>query len=216
MIPVARRLECAAILLLAASAVSGCDTLRSAAGQGKDAPDEFAIVTKAPLIIPPDYNLRPPKPGEAPLNQLEPTDAAEQSLFGTDSATGTKALPSDMSAEERTLLAGAGVQNTDPTIRQDLATDFNKEEQAASDDFTNQVLFWQKPTLKDEGLNPDAAMKERQAQAAQGTGASAMDSSPTHVSASGAAAFDSHDTSSATIKKSGKSDDKRGGWFDWF
>jgi hypothetical protein len=48
----------------------GCDSIREAAGITKEPPDEFAVVTKAPLVIPPDYNLRPPKPGAAPTNQV--------------------------------------------------------------------------------------------------------------------------------------------------
>jgi hypothetical protein len=47
----------------------GCDSIREAAGVTKEPPDEFAVVTKAPLVMPPDYNLRPPKPGAAPTNQ---------------------------------------------------------------------------------------------------------------------------------------------------
>ena len=31
---------------------------------GKRSPDEFAVVRRAPLILPPDYGLRPPRPGE--------------------------------------------------------------------------------------------------------------------------------------------------------
>ena len=50
-------------------AVGGCDSLRQEAGLTKQSPDEFAVTTKAPLIIPPDFNLRPPSPGAAPLNQ---------------------------------------------------------------------------------------------------------------------------------------------------
>ena len=50
-------------LSLAATALSGCDNLRQAAGLNKKSPDEFAVTTKAPLVIPPDFNLRPPMPG---------------------------------------------------------------------------------------------------------------------------------------------------------
>ena len=57
-----------AILALcgAALAVSGCSSMRDAAGLTKRSPDEFAVSTKAPLVIPPDFNLRPPMPG-APM-----------------------------------------------------------------------------------------------------------------------------------------------------
>jgi uncharacterized lipoprotein len=94
-------------LLLAASVaavVSGCDTIRDAAGQTKDSPDEFAIVTKAPLVIPPDFNLHPPSAGAAPTNQIAPTQAAQAALFTADPATVAASLPAQMSTGERYLL----------------------------------------------------------------------------------------------------------------
>ena len=49
---------------LAGSAIlAGCSS--NGSGGGSNAPDEFRVVRKAPLTIPPDYNLRPPAPGEA-------------------------------------------------------------------------------------------------------------------------------------------------------
>jgi hypothetical protein len=53
-----------------ALSLTACETVRTAVGANKQPPDEFAVVTKAPLIIPPDYNLKPPKPGAPPLNQV--------------------------------------------------------------------------------------------------------------------------------------------------
>jgi hypothetical protein len=183
--------------------LAGCDTIREATGNDKQPPDEFAVLTKAPLIIPPDFNLHPPKPGAAPLNQSEPTDAAQQSLFGADTATIAKGMSGNMSDGEKMLLASAGAQNADPSIRQDLATDRNKALQSASDDFTNTVLFWQKP--KDESLDADAEL-EKSASAKPGDAKSA---SP------GAAAQPKpvDDSQPATIQKEKK---KSGGWFDWF
>src|SRR5215472_10332136 len=155
-----KRIGYAGVLVASAAMLAGCDTLREATGNDKQPPDEFAVLTKAPLIIPPDYNLRPPKPGAAPLNQSEPTDTAQQSLFGADPATVAKAMPGNMSDGEKMLLASAGAQNADPSIRQNLATDHNKALQSASDDFTNTVLFWQKPSEKDEGINADAELEK--------------------------------------------------------
>ena len=65
------------LLAGAVFALVGCDSIRSAAGVSKSAPDEFAVVTKAPLIIPPDYNLRPPKPGAPPF-EPDPADAVRR------------------------------------------------------------------------------------------------------------------------------------------
>src|SRR5580698_11471869 len=91
----------AVMIVGAAAMLGGCDTIREAAGQTKQSPDEFAVLTKAPLIIPPDYALRPPRPGAAPTNQIEPTDSAQQSLYGADTATVAKAMPGGMSDAEK-------------------------------------------------------------------------------------------------------------------
>ncbi len=52
----------AAGLLLAAA---GCSGAKEALGLVQDPPDEFRVVSRAPLAIPPDFTLRPPRPGEA-------------------------------------------------------------------------------------------------------------------------------------------------------
>ncbi|MEO1706834.1 MAG: DUF3035 domain-containing protein, partial [Pseudomonadota bacterium] len=61
--------------------LGGCSALG-----GKNAPDEFAITTKAPLVVPPDYALRPPKPGESRPQELSTSERAQQVLLGDTSA----------------------------------------------------------------------------------------------------------------------------------
>jgi len=48
----------------AAALVSGCGSgWKQALGIEPTSPDEFAVESRAPLTIPPDFNLRPPAPG---------------------------------------------------------------------------------------------------------------------------------------------------------
>ena len=127
-------------LALAAISLGGCESLRTAAGITKDPPDEFAVVTKAPLIIPPDFNLHPPSPGAAPLNQQDPTGAAEASLFNNnDPATVAASMQGNYSMGERMLLANARAQSADPAIRAELQSD-QKNMQGADPAFTDKVL----------------------------------------------------------------------------
>ncbi len=192
----------AGLMLGAASLLSACSTIQDAAGTGKQSPDEFAIATKAPLIIPPDYNLRPPRPGAAATNASEPTNTAQQSLFGADNATIAKSMPGNMSDAEKLLLVNAGAQNTDPSIRQDIASDRYKTMQASSDDFTNSVLFWQKPSEPDEGVNPDTVAKTPGVQSA-------------NAPATPAAAKKDDAPAPATIGQDEKQNSSSGGWFSW-
>src|SRR5579871_6519212 len=97
------------IVALAGVAVSliGCEAVREAAGVVKEPPDEFAVVTKSPLVVPPDFNLRPPKPGAQPTNQTSPTDSAQAALFADDPAAAAAQLPGSYSPEERVILANS-------------------------------------------------------------------------------------------------------------
>ena len=61
---ISTRVACA-VALIAAAGLAGCNSTSQALGLSKVTPDEFRIVTKAPLVVPPDYALRPPSPSEA-------------------------------------------------------------------------------------------------------------------------------------------------------
>jgi Protein of unknown function (DUF3035) len=163
-----RRLLAIALLAGAAASLGACDSIRDASGGGKDSPDEFAVVTKAPLVIPPDFNLRPPAPGTAPANQIEPTQAAQAALFNADPTTVAASLPSSMSEGERYLLANAGVQNADPAIRQQIASDANGM-RGSDDSFTNTMLFGDSSATGTKPVDADAEARRLDAAHTSGT-----------------------------------------------
>ena len=153
-----------AVLLGAVLALSGCDTVRDAAGMNKQPPDEFAVLTKAPLVVPPDFNLMPPKPGAAPTNQTDTNETAETALFGSDPAAIAANMTGNYSDGEKLLLANAGVQNADPNIRIHLQSD-RKAMLGADDSFTNDLLFWKGPkTDPGKAVDGDAEAKRIAAQ----------------------------------------------------
>ena len=45
-------------------------------------PDEFAVARQAPLVIPPDFSLVPPKPGAPRPQEADSSTQALQALFG--------------------------------------------------------------------------------------------------------------------------------------
>ena len=71
-----------AIVPLLLLAGCGRGTVQEALGMGKRAPDEFTVVSRAPLILPPDYGLRPPGSGESRPGVDTPTEQARASLTG--------------------------------------------------------------------------------------------------------------------------------------
>lgn len=64
-------------------ALPGCSGLRTALGMERVGPDEFAVEARAPLLIPPDFDLRPPTPGASRPNEVT---AAERARRVIDSA----------------------------------------------------------------------------------------------------------------------------------
>jgi len=156
-----------AVLGVCALSLMGCESLRKMAGMNKEGPDEFAVVTKQPLIIPPEYALRPPRDGAAPTNQVQPTDAAQSALFDTDPTAAAKQMTGDYSQAEKLLLASAGVNRIDPSIRQEIAAD-GRAMEAADDTFTQKVLFWQDEKIPGQPVNAEAEDKRLSAQKASG------------------------------------------------
>jgi hypothetical protein len=128
-----------AVLLAAGLTLMSCNSIRDAAGITKQAPDEFAVVTKAPLIIPPDYNLHPPKPGAAPLNQTSPTQSAQAALYGDDTASVAASINGNYSQAEKLLLAQSGAATADDGIRRTIAADNSNAEDTGS--LTDSLLF---------------------------------------------------------------------------
>jgi Protein of unknown function (DUF3035) len=134
-------------ILAAASAASGCASMSRALGSAKTAPDEFRVVTQAPLTLPPDYNLRPPRPGEPRPQELEPDAEAHAALFGEE--VGQTASPA-----ERSLVAAAGASATDPNIRDTI--DFESQGIVRRNEgFVNRLLAFRGSADASTPLNPE-------------------------------------------------------------
>lgn len=123
-----------ALALGAVVAAGGCAGIGKALGDGKNPPDEFAIATKAPLVVPPDYSLRPPKPGETRPQELTPSERARQVLLGDAAA----APPT---SGEQALLQKAGALGADQNIRAVLAAE-NGGRGEKDRSLANQLMFW--------------------------------------------------------------------------
>jgi len=141
--------------------LAGCTNLREWAGLQKKSPDEFAVTTKAPLVIPPDFNLRPPMPGAPPANQVDPTTNAEQALFSTaDPQTVANGMRGNYSMSEKLLLANAGAQNADPGVRAKIAAD-SRTLQNANRSFTDRVLGAAATPDNGQPVNADKEVNKR-------------------------------------------------------
>jgi Protein of unknown function (DUF3035) len=108
--------------------VGGCGNVRDTLGLGKNVPDEFAVVTRAPLSMPPTYDLRPPLPGAPRPQEAGASDAARLALLGkipaaggtTAGATGALqpvAVRPVSGQGEQALLSQAGAVTAAPDVR---------------------------------------------------------------------------------------------------
>ena len=70
------------IVALAAALLGGCEGTREMLGMGKTAPDEFAVYSRAPLSMPPNYGLRPPAPGKARPQSEDTRVMARDAMLG--------------------------------------------------------------------------------------------------------------------------------------
>ena len=161
-----------ALVAMAATGLAGCQTASKALGMNKVVPDEFRVVTKAPLVVPPDYSLRPPAPGEPRPQELQPESAARQALIGQSNAAGR-------SDGEKLLVAKAGVDKADPLIRF-VVDDENGDLAHKDESFASKVMFWKKgdktaaPTASETGatesVSVDAASEEARLKSLTGNG----------------------------------------------
>lgn len=154
-----------AVALAVAGALAGCTSMQEAVGGSKLTPDEFAVMPKAPLIMPPDYNLRPPKPGSRQANIPDPSEQARSTLYSTNPAAAAASLGSSFSEGEKLLLAYARATNVDSSIRRRLAAEAGQDQ--GDKDFADKVLFWEGSGATAKPVDAEAeAERLRKAQAA--------------------------------------------------
>jgi hypothetical protein len=126
--------------LAVAGLLGGCADTRKALGFDKVTPDEFRIVSRAPLSLPPDYALRPPQPGAVRPQEQTIPQRAQAVVTGNPVA---ERGSSDASVGENALLAKVGADRANPSIREIV----DRESTVLADaDVTllDKLMFWRK------------------------------------------------------------------------
>lgn len=163
-----RRSPClfAIAALLGAGLLGGCGDARKALGFDKNSPDEFKIVNRAPLSLPPDYALRPPQPGAIrPQEQAIP----QRALAAVTGNTGMRQAPTPTagSAGENALLARAGTDRANPEIREIVERESSVLAEADIT-FLDRVMFWRKPEDRSPVVDPNREQQRLRENAALG------------------------------------------------
>ncbi|SMF71906.1 Beta-barrel assembly machine subunit BamF [Tistlia consotensis] len=153
----------------AAVGLSGCENVRQQFGLSKTAPDEFKVVSRAPLTVPPNFALRPPEPGATRPQEGTTRDQARQTVFrisDNKQQSVDAVIPDDgRSKGERALLMEAGVEKADPKIRQLVNEETNQIDEA-SKSLIDELVFWRKDEPPGEVINAgEESRRLREAQA---------------------------------------------------
>jgi hypothetical protein len=151
-------------LVLAAVALSACTDARRALGYDKAPPDEFAVIARAPLAQPPDYNLRPPAPGAPRPQEGTPTDQARAAL--TPGKNAPLAAPNGTKGEQ-VMLAKAGADKSTPDIRR-VVNEETTQMVEADDHFVDHLMFWQDKAPPGDIVSPGPESKRLKDNAAAG------------------------------------------------
>jgi hypothetical protein len=139
------------ILALAAVSMSGCVLID---GSHRTGPDEFGVVTRAPLSQPPDYALRPPREGAQRPNEVSPRDEARSQLLHVSATSGDSPYAARNGADgvtdgqkkdgltpgEHALLKEADALNVDPNIR--ITVDRESGRVKEDDSLVDKLVFW--------------------------------------------------------------------------
>ncbi|SKA31825.1 Beta-barrel assembly machine subunit BamF [Enhydrobacter aerosaccus] len=170
-------------LALGASAVSGCSAFENLGGAKKVSPDEFKIVSHSPLTMPPNADLRPPRPGEPRPQEVAPSEQAKEALSPTlasrsqaQAGTGTNQPQRAGDASEQALVAKASAGGVDPNIRSTV----NKDARTIADQdktFIDSLIFWQKD--QPVGTLVDPAKEQQRLRDAQASGQASSEPTPT-------------------------------------
>lgn len=165
-----RTIQLAAILATGAL-LCGCSSAAKTLGLQRSAPDEFQVVSQAPLSMPPDYNLRPPVPGAPRPQETGARAQAQAALYGGGGSGSGAAASSGTDA----FLAQAGATGSSDGVRREVDSDYAAVVEG-NDTLVNDVLFWRDPrpaaTVVDANAEAERLRRARAADEAPNAGES--------------------------------------------
>lgn len=155
-------------LLLGSSLIllGGCssDKLARTFGLTRDAPDEYTVTTRAPLSMPPDYNLRPPRPGAARPQEQSERQQAQEALVPQSAL--------DTPQEGASAGQAALIQEAGPAAPSDIRRKVDQDARYAENDesFIDKVLYWRKPDTQHVQIDASKESQRLRQNAALGEG----------------------------------------------
>ncbi len=154
-------------LALAALTLAGCSDVRRSIGLDRQSPDEFSVVSRAPLTLPPSLqDLPKPRPGAARPQDNTPTQVAAGAVFGGSSRGAAKAVAGSTAGEKSLVAQAAARDGIDPNIRTKVDQE-TTQLIIADKSWIDSLLFWQKQEQPYSLVDPakeQQRLREAQAQ----------------------------------------------------
>lgn len=163
-----------AVLISLSPILTGCDGVKKSLGLDHDPPDEFSVVTRAPISLPPDFNTLPTPETPQHISQASEEDVvgapdmrpqetapitrAQKSLFGQELKTSM--TKERLTQGERAFVTQVQNQvpdwNNRPRNVQQLIQEETHIQTGNKKTWVKKLLFWQKDkTRTKEALNPE-------------------------------------------------------------
>jgi len=150
-------------VIIGALLVAACTTgERTIFSEEKEAPDEFAVYSRAPLSLPPDFGLRPPKPGATRPQVIAPRNDARDALLGSRSAPAQQKAAAEQGNGElspgmRAMIRLSGGDRVEPNIRDLVNRETASLSGVGNDEVVDKILFWRNSgNIKGAVLDADA------------------------------------------------------------
>ena len=154
----------AVVSAVAALALSACSDAKKAIGLERTAPDEFVVVSRAPLTVPPDMQSLPrPNPGAVRPQEGTTSSQAAAAVFGKQTAKQRQNAAAG--SGQQALVSKAGGKGVDPDVRRKVEQETNQMI-VADKSWVDNLLFWRKPSEPTSVVDPKKeAQRLREAQA---------------------------------------------------
>lgn len=140
------------IAVLSALLLTACsgNTVKTTLGIDRAPPDEFRVVSRPPLSVPPQFTLRPPVTNDETAGQTPASEEAKSLVTGTRLNTGSSKKTGTHA--ESQFLKNAGAENADPNVREKIVEDRIAVQQPEESNWWN-PLSWGNNSKKDPLVN---------------------------------------------------------------
>ena len=142
------------IVLMMGALLSGCSNVRDALGQNKKSPDEFAILARAPLSVPPNFSLRVPNKGMERPQEPSSRHMGRDLIFKKSNSE----RGNDSKSNSSSIRGLLGTNKANPKIRKIINAE-TKNMVFEDKLFLDKLLSWKKPS--EDGVVVDAAAEAR-------------------------------------------------------